>query len=77
MRFDRQIRRTLKGFAAALLLVSAAPVLADDFATTWGPALGTVAPAIAAPDQAGAERSLDDLARANGLLVVFARSADW
>ena len=43
----------------------------------WGPEVGTEAPGIAALDQSGRARSLDDLGRENGLLFVFVRSADW
>jgi hypothetical protein len=34
-------------------------------------------PEFALPDQTGQQRSFRDLAGANGLLLVFSRSADW
>ena len=39
--------------------------------------MGASAPAIAALDQSGAERSLDSLAGERGLLLFLVRSADW
>lgn len=50
---------------------------ASEYADAWGVALGTAAPELRALDQAGRQRSLDDLARENGLLILFNRSADW
>jgi hypothetical protein len=42
-----------------------------------GPEPGQRIPDFALPDQNAAVRSLADLAGANGLLLVFHRSADW
>ena len=50
---------------------------ADDYAQSWGPPVGTTAPAIEAEDQSGVARDLDSLAGENGLLLVLSRSADW
>lgn len=47
----------------------------DRYAT--GPEPGQRIPAFALPDQHGALRSLPNLSRPNGLLLVFYRSADW
>ncbi|MCY3793822.1 MAG: hypothetical protein OXG51_05530 [Gammaproteobacteria bacterium] len=55
----------------------AAAALADDYADGWSLPLGTQAPAIAALDQSGAERSLDSLVGERGLLLFLVRSADW
>jgi len=42
-----------------------------------GPALGAKAPAFVLKDQAGAERSLDDLRKRGPVALVFFRSAKW
>lgn len=42
-----------------------------------GPAIGAKVPDFKLPDQNGAMRSLKDLSGANGLLLVFSRSAGW
>jgi hypothetical protein len=42
-----------------------------------GPEIGQMVPAFSLPDQNGRNRSLADLTGANGLLLVFSRSADW
>jgi len=47
----------------------------DRYAT--GPEPGQHIPDLALPDQHGVLRSLPDLTGANGLLLVFHRSADW
>ena len=54
-----------------------AAALAGDYAQSWGPPVGTDAPAILAEDQDGATRDLTSLAGENGLLLVLSRSADW
>lgn len=58
-------------------MVSGAASGKSSWAQQWGPATGSRAPAISAPDQDGVTRSLDALGRANGLLIIFNRSADW
>ena len=47
----------------------------DGYAT--GPDPGERIPEFALHDQAGAIRTLNDLAGPNGLFLVFHRSADW
>jgi hypothetical protein len=47
----------------------------DGYAT--GPEPGQYIPDFALPDQHNAPRSLPNLIGANGLLLVFHRSADW
>lgn len=47
----------------------------DHYST--GPEPGERVPHFALPDQDGHMRSLADLTGANGLLLVFHRSADW
>ena len=42
-----------------------------------GTAVGDVAPDFALPDQSGIIRTRDELMGEHGLLMVFARSADW
>ena len=51
--------------------------LAGDYAESWGPPVGTAAPAILAEDHNGVMRDLASLAGDNGLLLVLSRSADW
>lgn len=57
-----------------LLLVLQA---ADADAKASGPKPGEALPAFELEDQNGARRSFASLARENGLLLVFYRSADW
>ena len=64
-------------FIAWLLSMLPGLAFAGDYADTWGPPAGTVAPAILAEDQSGTARGLDSLTGANGLLLVLVRSADW
>ena len=42
-----------------------------------GPEIGTKVPDFTLPDQHGRSRVLAELMGANGLLLVFSRSADW
>ena len=60
-----------------MLAALSAAAFAGDYADSWGPPVGAVAPAILAEDQSGAARSLESLAGENGLLLVLVRSADW
>ena len=55
------------------------PLAAADggYVDSWGPDVGTVAPLLAANDQAGTPQTLETLTGEGGLLVVFNRSADW
>lgn len=79
----RTITRAMLAFVLALAAGVAVAETGNEtgnetgFADAWGPAIGSVTPGIEAPDQSGTPRSLDDLAGANGLLVLFNRSADW
>jgi hypothetical protein len=56
-------------------LLAAALQAAD--AKAVGPAPGTPLPPFELLDQDGRQRSFASLARENGLLLVFYRSADW
>lgn len=49
----------------------------DDFASAWGPAVGSNIPMLAANDHTGTAQSLGSLSGDKGLLLVFSRSADW
>lgn len=60
-----------------MLLALAGVARAGDFAQSWGPPVGSVAPAIEAQDQDGTLRDLASLRGERGLLLVLSRSADW
>ncbi len=49
---------------------------AEDYATAWGPSLGTEV-SISAEDQNGQPRTLNDLSGEKGLVLFLNRSADW
>jgi len=51
--------------------------MADSYASTWGPEVGSQAPVMAAKDQSGKVRTLDDLTGSQGVLIFYNRSADW
>ena len=70
----KRLMSALVAFVMAGWMLSA---LADDYSEGWSLPLGATAPAIAALDQSGAERSLDSLAGERGLLLFLVRSADW
>ena len=70
------MRRRIRPGWIAVMLMFAASVQAQEYADTWGPSLGSVH-AIAATDQLGAQRSLNDLSGEKGLLLFLNRSADW
>ena len=59
------------------LAFAASAVFANDYASEWGPKVGTPLPVIDAQDQVGEGRNLDNLAGENGLLLFMNRSADW
>ena len=63
--------------AALMALVVSHSVAADDYAATWGPAVGTKLPVLQALDQSGTPRTLDNLTGEQGLLLFLSRSADW
>ncbi|MBI1187784.1 MAG: redoxin domain-containing protein [Alphaproteobacteria bacterium] len=65
--------RLLAGLAAAAALIFTPFANAHDM----GPAVGATVPAVAAQDQAGAQRTFAQLTGRNGLVLVFTRSADW
>ena len=71
------IRRLSQACAALLVLLAGSVCAEQRYSDGWGPAVGTRAPAIDAPDQDGRARDLDSLGRENGLLFLFVRSADW
>lgn len=75
----RRGARALAGslIAAALLFTAQFAAAESEYAAAWGPSVGTMAPLLAATDQAGRQQSLDTLKGPNGLLVVFNRSVDW
>lgn len=58
---------------AAAMAVSVGAAQAHDL----GPGVGAPMPAISAPDQSGAQRTLASLAGANGTVLLVTRSADW
>ena len=72
-----RMKRLLCALVALAAAGWAAGLLAEEYSDGWSLPLGTQAPAIAAPDQSGAERSLDSLAGERGLLLFLVRSADW
>ena len=70
----KKILPMMMAWAAAVMVPLA---LADDYSSGWSLPLGAQAPAIEAPDQTGAVRTLDSLAGERGLLLFLSRSADW
>ena len=62
---------------ALMALVVGHAVSADDYAASWGPAVGAQLPVLQALDQSGTPRNLDNLAGEQGLLMFLSRSADW
>ena len=74
---NRLLRRVLCGFAVVLGTLTTAAAAADEYADSWGPVLGSPMPLLAAPDQTGTVRTLEDLSGDQGLLLFLSRSADW
>ncbi|OQW60105.1 MAG: hypothetical protein A4S17_10995 [Proteobacteria bacterium HN_bin10] len=66
--------RLLAGLGLAVALI-AAPAAAQTH--NFGPAVGATLPAISAPDQTGAIRTLASLAGENGTVLLVTRAADW
>lgn len=66
--------RVLAGLALAAALI-ATPAAAQSH--NFGPAVGATLPAISAPDETGATRSLSSLAGQNGTVLLVTRAADW
>ena len=67
-------RDLVVAFAAAAVTMT---VAASDYEDDWGPAVGSSMPAIAALDQSGELRDLENLGGERGLLLFMVRSADW
>ena len=68
----------MKGpWLGGVLVAVAGTAFADDYAQSWGPPVGAMAPAIEAQDQDGATRDLGSLCGENGVLLLLSRSADW
>ncbi len=66
-----------RGSLCLVLLWSTLVPVAALAAPAWGPAVGSEAPSVEATAQDGSFRTLRSLSGAHGLLLVFARSADW
>ena len=69
-------RRILSGLISVTGL-TAMTALADDYAESWGPPVGSELPVLEAPDHSGQPRTLADLTGEKGLLLFLSRSADW
>ncbi|MEZ5959685.1 MAG: peroxiredoxin family protein [Hyphomonadaceae bacterium] len=67
--------RVLAGMVAAFALSFAAAASAQTH--NFGPAVGATVPAISAPDETGATRTLASLAGENGTVLLITRAADW
>ena len=64
-------------FAAALAVLTQSAYADSEYASTWGPSVGSKAPVLSAVDQDGNRQNLQSLSGSNGLLFVFNRSVDW
>ncbi len=62
---------------SAIAVEPSAQSPAGDYASAWGPAIGSTLPMLEAPDQAGVVRNLANLSGESGLLLLLSRSADW
>ena len=71
------LRAVTRLSAFGLLLALSCGGYASDYASKWGPEVGSSSPLMAAPDHRGITQSLSTLAGENGLLLVFNRSVDW
>ncbi len=71
------MKRLMCALGAFVMALWTPAALADEYSDGWSLPLGASAPAIAAHDQSGAQRSLDSLAGERGLLLFLVRSADW
>ena len=65
------------GFLVGALILVPQVSVGDSYAEEWGPAVGSQVPVLAANDQSGTARTLDNLAGEHGLLLFMVRSADW
>jgi len=72
-----RVRRRLLAVTVVCGVLSGLSAQADDYSAQWGPEVGSQIPVLAAYDQDGTLRTLDNLAGEQGLLLVFSRSADW
>ena len=73
---DRVFRR-LGGLLCVLLMTVWSSALQADYADEWGPPVGTALPMLDALDQDGNQRTFENLAGEEGLLLFFSRSTDW
>jgi hypothetical protein len=64
----------MKWSCTAALVIGAA---SQTISLKTGPAVGEKIPAFEARDQKGQRQTFETLKGANGLLLVFVRSADW
>jgi len=67
----------MRWMRSMVLALSALALAGTASAHDQGPRVGATIPAIEANDQTGAARDLASLKGANGLVLVFTRSADW
>ncbi len=63
--------------AASLAGMAQLAFAESDYASAWGPSIGSTAPLLAAADQDGTQQTLQSLTGPKGLLIVFNRSVDW
>ncbi len=77
LNFLTWLRAASSALLLGALLSLSAPAAADDYSAQWGPAVGAGMPLLAAADQTGASRSLENLAGEQGLLLFLNRSAEW
>lgn len=68
---------TRAGFVAMLVAATPSVQAESDFASNWGPSVGSTVPMLSALDQHGKPQNLGTLKGTNGLLFVFNRSVDW
>ena len=63
----------------AIVVAPAASAASQEtaYAGSWGPEIGSTLPLLAAHDQSGRLRALEDLTGEQGLLLFLNRSADW
>ena len=71
----RAIRRLL--VAGALMGIANVSLADEEYASAWGPAVGSMAPLLAAEDQHGNQQTVASLTGTSGFLFVFNRSVDW
>lgn len=76
---DRFISLFVRFCSILAIVVASASAASQEtaFAGTWGPEIGSTLPLLAAHDQSGRLRALEDLTGEQGLLLFLNRSADW